>query len=96
MNYQASLMIRPPAYVTLLPKQEGKKVTVIPRPLEDVSNKPAFDNWNAKDYAQYLEHYWSRYQGQFKNVQITDIYKEPNQVLSFLFNEDGTIKQMKI
>jgi len=87
VTYKAALMNRVPKYIMQLPKEEGQKVTVIASPLQGLSSKPIFDDWNQRDYAAYLAFQWNKY-----GIQFEDIFREPNMVLSMLVNEDGTVK----
>jgi len=87
VTYKASLMNRTPKYIMMLPKEEGQKVTVIASPLQGLSYKPIFDDWNQRDYAAYLAFQWNKY-----GIQFEDIFRQPDMVLSMLVNEDGTVK----
>lgn len=87
VSYKAHLMNRVPKYTMILPKKEGDKVMVVSPSLQGFSTLPIFDDWNQRDYAAYLTFQWRKYGMQFK-----DIFREPDMVLSSLFNEDGTIR----
>ncbi|MHC0036902.1 hypothetical protein [Pseudoneobacillus sp. C159] len=49
-----------------------------------------FDAWSQEFYAHALAHIWSTY----PLLGLGDIYVPPNQVLSYLTNEDGSFKQL--
>ncbi len=87
VSYKAHLMNRVPKYITWLPKREGDKVMVTSPSLQGFSTSPIFDDWNQRDYAAYLAFQWNKY-----GLQFEDIFKEPDMVLSFLFDEDGSVK----
>lgn len=87
VSYKRSLMNRIPKYFMSFPKSEGQEVAVYALPLQGLSDKPIFDEWNQLEYAKYLAFQWHKY-----GIQFEDVFKEPNMVLSMLFNEDGTVK----
>jgi hypothetical protein len=89
VSYKARLMNRVPKYLMILPKKEGDKVTVAATPLQGLSSSPIYDEWNQRDYAIYLASIWSRY-----GMKYEDIFREPDMVLSMLFNEDRTVKKL--
>ena len=87
VTYKRHLMNRTPKYITFFPPRKGDKVTVVSTPLQGYSTAPIFDEWKQKEYASCLAFLWSRY-----GMQFEDVFKEPDMVLSNLFNEDGTIR----
>lgn len=84
VTYKRALMNRIPKYMMMLPEEEGQKVTVWASPLQGLSTKPVFDEWNQRDYAAYLAFQLNKY-----GIQFEDIFKEPNLVRSILVNENG-------
>ena len=84
--YKASLMNRVPKYVMIQPSGKQQEITVASTGLQGFSYKPIYDDWNQRTYAKYLAKIWGRY-----GIQFEDIFKEPDMVLSCLFNEDGTL-----
>ena len=86
VSYTSSLMNRVPKYIMMLPKKEGEKVTVHTSPLQGLSASPIFDEWKQRDYAAYLTFQWSKY-----GMKFEDIFKEPDMVLSLIYNADGSM-----
>lgn len=87
VTYKSSLMNRVPKYISVLPKGKKQEVTVTSLPLHGFSSKSIFDDWDNRTYARLLAHYWQKWA-----IRFTDIFKEPNLVLSLTENEDGTVK----
>jgi hypothetical protein len=87
VSYKAHLLNRIPKYTMITSEEEGATITVVSPSLQGYSTSPIFDDWNQRDYAEYLASQWIKY-----GMQLKDIFKEPDMVLSYLFNEDGTVK----
>jgi len=83
--YQRLLLNRLPKYMTKLPN--GGPMQVVSLPLGGFSTKPIYDEWNHKDYARMLCGY--------TGVSFEDIFRPPDQVMTWLYNEDGSIKKME-
>lgn len=86
VTYKSSLMNRNPKYVTNLPASEKEETIVAGLPLQGLSLKPIYNEWNQKDYAKILLSYIRKYGFCFE-----DIFKEPNLVMSFI-EEKNKIK----
>ncbi len=84
--YKQALMNRVPKYMTLLPQNEGDKMQVISMPVQGFSTKPIHDTWSQATYARILSKYL--------DLPIDDIYRSPDQVMSWIQNPDGTVKVM--
>ena len=79
-------MNRTPKYITILPSEEGQRVTVASLPIGGLSTKPIFDEWNPLEYAKLLASIWQQY-----GIEFNDIYHEPDLVLSLVEKEDGKV-----
>lgn len=79
--YSAYLFNRLPEY-TYLPTEEA--VFIEPMPLKGISNKPLFDFWQNKTYAQVLENFWKPW-----GFTMFEILKDPENPKTFLTNEQG-------
>ncbi len=79
--YTAYLFNRLPEY-TYLPTEEA--VYVEPMPLKGISNKPLFDFWQNKTYAQVLENFWKPW-----GYTLFEILKDPENPKSFLRDTSG-------
>lgn len=77
--YSAYLFNRLPEY-TYLPTEET--VFVEPMPLKGINNKPLFDFWQNKTYAQVLENFWKPW-----GFTLFEIIKDPENPKSFLTDE---------
>jgi len=86
VTYKAHLINRVPKYSMIAP-QSLEKITVVSPSLQGYSMSPIYDDWNQREYAAFLVHQWKKY-----GMQIEDIFREPDMVLSFLLNGDGTVK----
>lgn len=84
--YKLSLMNRNPKYILILPQDEKGTITVMSPPLQGLSTKPIFNEWNSKDFANVLLLFWSKY-----NLKFSDIFREPDLVLSMTENEDKSV-----
>lgn len=79
--YTAYLFNRLPEY-TYLPTDEA--VYIEPMPLKGISNKPLFDFWQNKTYAQVLENFWKPW-----GYTLFEILKDPENPKSFLAGPEG-------
>lgn len=79
--YSAYLFNRLPQY-HIIPT--ATQVFIGAMPVRGMSNKPIFDDWQAKTYAQVLENFWKRWQ-----ILLLQIIKNPQQPISYLFDADG-------
>ena len=83
--YSNYLFNRLPDY-SILPTQD--KVYIEAMPLRGMSNKPLFDNWLIKPYAQVLENFWKPW-----GLTLFEIIKDPENPLSFLLDEEGNFNK---
>lgn len=74
--YSAYLFNRLPEY-TVMPIEEA--VYIEPMPLQGISAKPIFDNWDNKTYGQVLENFWEPW-----GYTLFEIIKDPESPMSFL------------
>lgn len=77
--YSAYLFNRLPEY-TVLPTEEA--VYIEPMPLQGISAKPIFDNWDQKTYAQVLENFWKPW-----GYTLFEIIQDPENPKSFLSSQ---------
>lgn len=89
VTYKASLMNRNPSYIINFPSRETEEITVITMPIMGMSSKPLYEDWEQRDYAYFLEHYWSK-----GGLTFDMIFTEPNRVLTYLENEKGEIHKL--
>jgi hypothetical protein len=78
--YSNYLFNRLPEY-TVIPTHDT--VFIEAMPLMGMSNKPLFDSWLNKTYAQVLENFWKPW-----GVLLFEILKDPENPMSHLFNEN--------
>ena len=52
-------------------------------PLRGMSNKPLFDSWQNKTFAQVLENFWKPW-----GILLFEILKDPENPMSYLLNEN--------
>ncbi|MBC7745575.1 MAG: hypothetical protein H7096_10770 [Flavobacterium sp.] len=77
--YSNYLFNRLPEY-NVLPANDVVYIEAMP--LRGLSNKPLFDNWQAKPYGQVLENFWKPW-----GFTLFEIIKDPENPMSFLFDE---------
>lgn len=81
--YSNYLFNRLPEY-TVLPAEEAVYIEAMP--LRGMSNKPLFDNWQNKTYAQVLENFWKPW-----GILLFEILKDPENPMSFLLDENNEL-----
>jgi len=86
ITYKTKLLNRTLKSITVQPKDVNEYVVISP-PLQGYSTAPIYDDWNPKEYSKFL--YFN-----LKKWGITEenILKDSGEYLTFLENEDGTIK----
>lgn len=84
IHYKSFLMNELPYYTFVIP-EERTDMTIFSHELSGY----VFDDWNMEEYAKLLEWYWKPF-----GLTFEDIYRGDNAVLTFLKNEDGSIKLM--
>jgi len=93
--YSEYLRNRTPKYITIQPENgnenEDEEAVVISLPLGGMSSKPIYNQWKQKEYATFLFNIWRKW-----NVTWEDVFREPNQVLSMLYNDDNKINILDI
>ena len=77
--YSNYLFNRLPEY-NIMPTQDA--VYFEPMPLRGMSNKPLFDFWQNKTYAQVLENFWKPW-----GILLFEILKNPENPLTYLLNK---------
>ncbi|HCN82007.1 MAG TPA: hypothetical protein DIT07_00065 [Sphingobacteriaceae bacterium] len=82
--YSAYLFNRLPQY-TVLPTDEAIYIEAMP--LTGISNKPLFDVWQNKTYAQVLENFWKEW-----GFTRLEIGKDPERPMSFLTDENAQFR----
>lgn len=81
--YSNYLFNRLPEY-NIMPTNEA--IFIEAMPLRGMSNKPLFDNWQNKTYAQVLENFWKPW-----GILLFEILKDPENPLSHLLDDDGQL-----
>jgi len=81
--YSNYLFNRLPEY-TVMPTEDA--VFIEAMPLRGMSNKPLFDIWQNKTFAQVLENFWKPW-----GILLFEILKDPENPLSYLLNKDQEI-----
>lgn len=84
--YSAYLFNRLPEYTYM---ETLDKVFIEPMPLNDWTLKPIFDDWQTKTYGQVLENFWKPW-----GYTLFEIIKDPENPMSFLFDENGQFRKM--
>jgi hypothetical protein len=79
--YSNYLFNRLPEY-TVMPTEEA--IFIDAMPLRGMSNKPLFDIWQNKTFAQVLENFWKPW-----GILLFEILKDPENPLSYLLNENN-------
>lgn len=82
--YSNYLFNRLPEY-TIMPTDDAIYIEAMP--LRGMSNKPLFDVWQNKVYGQVLENFWKPW-----GLILFEIIKDPENPLSFLFDQEGNLK----
>jgi len=84
--YMQSRQNRVPKYMTRLPDAINPTMQVISLPLGGLSSKPVYDEWQQEQYAHVL--------AQFTGIPFEILFAPPDQVISWLYNQDGSVKVM--
>jgi hypothetical protein len=87
VTYKSSLLNRVPKYMAVLPENEKDVTRVNKLPLQGLSLNPIYNNWNQKEYSMVLEFYLQNY-----TINKNKFYWEPDQVISFIEDEQNRIK----
>lgn len=66
------------------------KLYIEPMSLLGVNSRPVFDHWQVKTYGQVLENFWKPW-----GYTLFEIIKDPENPMSFIYNEDGKFIQVK-
>lgn len=82
--YRAILFNRTPKYLI----SDSEQKSVIQSPLMGFSRKPLFDRWNQRDYAGILS--------QMTRQPLSSLFQEPDLVMTWLRNPDGSPKHLKL
>jgi hypothetical protein len=82
-TYKQRLFNRTPKYIIA---ESGDHVEVIAMPLQGLSAKPIYDDWSQEAYSHHLAFH--------VQVPRERIYSPPDRVMTWLRNEDGTLKRM--
>ncbi len=86
LTYKSTLMNRTPTYVISIPRRATEETQVIALPLQGVSLKPIYDDWDPETYSHYLANYCSKW-----GIRFEDIYRD-GKILTFLQNEDDSVR----
>lgn len=81
--YSNYLFNRLPEY-NVMPTNEAVYIEAMP--LIGMSNKPLFDAWQNKTYAQVLENFWKPW-----GILLFEILKDPENPISHLLDENGVL-----
>lgn len=82
--YKSSLFYRNPSYIMMMDDDQKPEMILSPG-----MSGYGYDDWSQEEYAKILSSFWEPY-----GLRIDDIYKDDNQVLSFLHREDGTFNSV--
>jgi hypothetical protein len=88
ITYKSHLDNRPSYLVMYIPNGEGFDVSLALDSDQELADKQ-YREWNTQEYAQLLYIYWQKY-----GLSFEDIYLAPDNVVSKLYNPDGTINCM--
>ena len=86
ITYKNLLLNRTPQFLTVQPKNENDYVVISP-PLQGYSTAPIYDDWNIEEYCKYLHFNLKKW-----GYEKEDLLNESGEFLTFLENEDDTIK----
>ena len=86
--YRQMLLQRVPKYMTILPANPEDPVTVISLPVQGFAPDSVWADWNSERYARCL---LSVIRLKDPGVKLSDIYRPPNAVKTWLFKPDGTL-----
>ncbi|MEA3475728.1 MAG: hypothetical protein U9R23_04725 [Candidatus Cloacimonadota bacterium] len=89
VTYKNLLLNRIPKYITILPETKNDVVNVLSPSVQGYSKSPIYDKWDQYTYAKILFSYWDKY-----GLTFEDVYKEPEMVLSFISNENNSLKKL--
>ena len=80
-TYKQRLLNRVPKYMII---EAGDQVEIIAPPLQGLSGKPIYDDWDPKAYAHHLAFHVSQ--------SPENLFLPPDNVMTWLHNEDGSLK----
>lgn len=80
--YEQTLLNRVPKYLIQLPTEQGMKV--LSAPLQGLSSKPIYDEWDQEAYACVL--------AEIIGAPVGRLYAPPDRVMSWLRDDEGTVK----
>lgn len=83
--YKNGLLNRTPKYVTFI-GDEHQETLVLTTPLQGFSSHPLYDDWDPRIYAQILSQFWG--------FPMEDVFREPDQVLSLLTDENDVFTEI--
>ena len=83
--YKSTLFNRAPYYTMVF--NDDKEIEEI---ISHDIYGDSYDTWDQSDYAKYLSFFWEPWK-----MKYEDIYKGNDQVVSYLWNEDGTFKHFE-
>lgn len=83
-QYKSVLLKKLPYYTINLPERENGKMQILSF---DLYGHDLFDDWKTEEFCHLLEYYWKPW-----DYKFDDIYFDNDHYLSFLRNEDGSVK----
>lgn len=84
---KATLFIRNPSYLVIMPQDINHKMEIVSQPI----NGEIFEEWSQVTYAHILEHFFKPW-----GIPFDQIYFDDDHVITFLHNDDGTIKTIDL
>lgn len=83
--YKSSLMFKQPYFLIQIPSEEHNRMDIV----TVEAGGAVYNEWSQYDYSKVLEKYFKPYKLTFENI-----YYDDNHVITFLYNEDSTIKRL--
>ena len=83
--YKSSLYNKTPFFIYSIPNNTSQKCTILSQQMGGY----VFNDWNQKEYARILEFYLKPW-----DIKFDELYTDDDRILTFLFNEDGSIKNL--
>lgn len=83
--YKSSLMFKQPSFLIQIPSEENNRMDIVTIETGGI----VYNDWSQYEYAKVLEKYFKPYKIPFENI-----YYDDDHVITFLHNEDWTIKRL--
>ncbi|OMF02615.1 hypothetical protein BK127_37030 [Paenibacillus sp. FSL H7-0331] len=83
-QYKSYLLKRSPFYTITLPNEQNGKMQIVSHDFNS-----DFEEWDNETFCRLLEYNWKPW-----GLSFEDIYKDKNHKITYLKNEDGSIKNL--